>query len=347
MADRLTLDRVEELTADAVAVTFSVPEHLRASYAWSPGQHVAVSVAGDDVRRSYSLCPSPEGTLRIGVRRLPGGRFSDRALRALTPGDPVEVMPPAGRFGSALPGLRRPAFVVAGSGITPVLSMVAAALADPAVDAVSVVVGNQRQDTVMFADELADLKDTDPARLQVVHVLSREHQESPLLSGRLDADRVRAIRDRLLGEAPDGWFLCGPHALVVDVRDALVADGCPPERVHLELFHADPGAAGVARIAPVPAPAGGTTATVTLGGRVSEARVEAGESVLDAVLRVRRDAPFACKGGVCGTCRARVDTGSTVMDASWALEKDEIERGYVLTCQAHPTSERLAIDYDA
>jgi ring-1,2-phenylacetyl-CoA epoxidase subunit PaaE len=279
--------------------------------------------------------------LRIGVKRLPGGMFSQKVLDELHVGDELEVMTPMGRFGAALPGLRRPGFVAAGSGITPVLSMVAAALADPDVEEVTLVDCNRTQRDVMFLDELADLKDVHPTRLQLVHVLTREPQESELLSGRLDAERIQRIREALVGDV-DGWFLCGPFDLVTTVHDALVVQGVDPGQIHTELFHAE----AMPPTAPVDAPAGGTEVTATLGGLQSAFTVRPGEVVLDALLRVRGDAPYACKGGVCGTCRAHLAEGSVAMDANWALEPEEIARGYVLTCQSRPTSDRLVLDYD-
>lgn len=338
----LRVSAVDPLTDDAVALTLEVPEDLQPAYVFTAGQHVAIRVPGDDIRRSYSLCVPPGSRgLRIGVKRLPGGMFSQKVLEELSLGDTLEVMTPMGRFGAALAGLRRPAFVAAGSGITPVLSMAAAALEDPAVEEVTVVDCNRTQRDVMFLDELADLKDRHPTRLQLVHVLTREVQESPLLSGRLDADRFREIRHALLGEA-DGWFLCGPFDLVTTLHEALVADGVDPGAVHTELFHAE----APPRSEEAVAPAGGTDVTATLGGLQSAFTVQPGEHVLDAFLRVRGDAPYACKGGVCGTCRAHLLEGTVSMDANWALEPDEIARGYVLTCQSRPTSERLALDYD-
>jgi ring-1,2-phenylacetyl-CoA epoxidase subunit PaaE len=338
----LEVAAIEPLTDDSVALSLAVPDDLHAAYAFAPGQHVAVRVPGDDIRRSYSLCVSPGAPeLRIGVKRLPGGMFSQKVLEELQVGDRLEVMTPAGRFGAPLPGLHRPAFVAAGSGITPVLSMVAAALADPEVVEVTVVDCNRTQRDVMFLDDLADLKDRHPGRLHLVHVLTREPQESALLSGRLDADRFRAIRAALVGET-DGWFLCGPFDLVTTVHEALVADGVDPSTIHTELFHAE----APPRPAVVDAPTTGTEVTATLGGLRSSFTVEPGEHVLDALLRVRADAPYACKGGVCGTCRARLTEGSVAMDVNWALEPDEVERGYVLTCQSRPTTGRLVLDYD-
>jgi ring-1,2-phenylacetyl-CoA epoxidase subunit PaaE len=338
----LRVTAVEPLTDDAVAVSLRVPDELRAAYAFSAGQHVAIRVPGDDIRRSYSLCVVPGAPhLRIGVKRLPGGMFSQKVLETLEAGGSLEVMTPMGRFGAALAGLRRPSFVAAGSGITPVLSMVATALADPDVQEVSLVDCNRTQRDVMFLDELADLKDRHPTRFQLVHVLSRELQESELLSGRLDAERLRRIRASLLGES-DGWFLCGPFDLVTTVHEALVADGVDPGTVHTELFHAE--APPVTTTAPTTST--GTEAIATLGGLQTAFTVQPGEHVLDALLRVRGDAPYACKGGVCGTCRAHLTEGTVTMDANWALEPDEIARGYVLTCQSRPTGDRLVLDYD-
>jgi ring-1,2-phenylacetyl-CoA epoxidase subunit PaaE len=338
----LRVTAIDQLTDDSVALGLEVPDELRAAYSFTAGQHVAIRVPGDDIRRSYSLCVPPSAAaLRIGVKRLPGGMFSQKVLEDLRVGDELEVMTPMGRFGSALTGLRRPAFVAAGSGITPVLSMAAAALADPDVDLVTVVDCNRTQRDVMFLDELADLKDVHPARLQLVHVLTREVRESALLSGRLDAERFRQIRAALVDGA-DGWFLCGPFDLVTTVHEALVADGVEPGSVHTELFHAE----ALPQPTQVDTHATGTEVTATLGGLQTAFTVDPGEHVLDALLRVRGDAPYACKGGVCGTCRAHLVDGSVTMDANWALEPDELAAGYVLTCQSRPTSERLTLDYD-
>ena len=338
----LRVTAIDPLTEDSVALSLEVPEPLRTAYTFTAGQHVAIRVPGDDIRRSYSLCVAPTAeALRIGVKRLPGGMFSQKVLEELRVGDELEVMTPMGRFGAALSGLHRPAFVAAGSGITPVLSMAATALADPEVEVVTVVDCNRTQRDVMFLDELADLKDVHPARLQLVHVLTREPQESALLSGRIDAERLKQIRTALVGEA-DGWFLCGPFDLVTTVHEALVADGVDPGWIHTELFHAE----ALPAPAQVDTPPSGTEVTATLGGLQTTFTVLPGEHVLDALLRVRGDAPYACKGGVCGTCRAHLAEGSVSMDANWALEPDEVAGGYVLTCQSRPTSERLTLDYD-
>ncbi|MEJ7796036.1 MAG: 1,2-phenylacetyl-CoA epoxidase subunit PaaE [Nocardioides sp.] len=342
----LRVAAVDELTDDSVAITFDVPDELRGDYVFRHGQHLSIR-GGDDVRRSFSICTPPSsGVLRIGVKRLPGGAFSDSVIGALRVGDELEVMTPAGRFTTDLDptAAKRYVAVAAGSGITPVLSIVAALLEGEPASRVALVYANRTSRSVMFLDEVHDLKDRFPERLQIIHVLSREQQDVELLSGRLDADRFRAVVEAFaLGDADD-WFLCGPQQLVTDLRSVLIDLGAG--RVHTELFHADP-----APRAPVAAledgADGAAQVTIRLDGRASDFPLRPdGPPVLEAALAVRSDLPFACKGGVCGTCRARLVEGTVQMDANYALEPEEVERGYVLTCQSHPTSARVVVDYD-
>jgi ring-1,2-phenylacetyl-CoA epoxidase subunit PaaE len=336
-----------------VAITFEVPEDLREDYAFSHGQHLTVrtELAGDDVRRNYSICsPAGSGVLRVAVKRLPGGAFSEHALDVLRPGDVLDVMTPSGRFFTELDPAHRKHYVcvAAGSGITPVLSIVASVLAAEPRSSVTLLYGNRTHSSVMFLEELEDLKDTYPERFQLLHVLSREPQEVELFSGRLDADRMGRILDGLLPpDTVDEWFLCGPFEMVSDLRKLLVKEGVPKKQIHAEVFHVESGPP--VRRAPVETPEGeGAKVTITLDGRRSTFSLPAdGPAVLDAALRVRADAPFACKGGVCGTCRAKVVEGTVEMDTNWALEPDEVEKGYVLTCQSHPTSDTVVLDYDA
>ncbi len=343
----LRVAAVDELTDDAVAITFAVPDELRAAYSFSHGQHLSIRGA-DDKRRSFSICSSPaSGVLRIGVKRLPGGAFSDGVVGSLQVGDELEVMTPAGRFTTELDpeAARTYVAVAAGSGITPILSIVTAILEGEPAARVTLVYANRTSRSVMFLDDAHDLKDRFTDRFQVVHVLSREQQDVELLSGRLDTERFGRIVEAFgLGDADD-WFLCGPQQMVVDLRELLTDLGA--KRVHTELFHADPvprapvaslgdGADGAAEV------------SIRLDGRSSSFALRPdGPSVLEAALDVRSDLPFACKGGVCGTCRARLVEGTVQMDANYALESDEVERGYVLTCQSHPTASRVVLDYDA
>jgi ring-1,2-phenylacetyl-CoA epoxidase subunit PaaE len=343
----LRVSAIDELTEDAVAITFEVPDELRDDYAFVHGQHVSVR-GSDDVRRSFSICTAPSsGVLRIGVKRLPGGAFSDGIVGSLQVGDSLEVMTPAGRFTTDLDpsAAKRYVAVAAGSGVTPVLSIMAALLEGEAGSRVTLVYANRTSRSIMFLDEVHDLKDRFPERFQILHVLSREQQDVELLSGRLDAHRFRAIVEAFGLAGADDWFLCGPHEMVVDLRQALTDLG--ETRVHTELFHADP-----APRAPVAALVDGTDGaaqvTIRLDGRASDFPLRPdGPPVLEAALDVRSDLPFACKGGVCGTCRAKLVEGTVQMDANYALEPDEVERGYVLTCQSHPTAAKVVLDYDA
>ncbi|MER7455580.1 1,2-phenylacetyl-CoA epoxidase subunit PaaE [Micromonospora sp. NPDC126480] len=352
----LPVAAVDRLTADAVAVAFAVPEELRGTFAFSAGQHLTVrrvTDEGEEVRRSYSICSTPEelarhGRLRIGVREIPGGAFSAYACGALRGGDTVEVLPPLGHFTTAFAPdrVRRYGAVVAGSGITPVLSLVATALAVEPASTFTLVYGNRTANTVMFAEELADLKDRYPTRLHLVHVLSREQGESPLLSGRIDAERLSRLLDTVVpGDAIEEWFLCGPYGMVVDARDVLTGRGVAETAVHTELFHVDAPPEPVRR--PGDEPGAGAEVTIVLEGRSSTFTMGREERVLDAALKVRAELPYACKGGVCSTCRAKVVDGEVTMARNYALEPDELAAGYVLTCQSSPTTDRLTVDYDA
>ena len=346
----LRVARVDPLTSDSVAITFDVPPEQAERFRFAPGQHLTLRrvLDGEDLRRTYSVCTSSAaGPLRVAVKKLDGGAFSTWAATALRPGDALEVLPPAGRFGPVLdPRARRTVgLVAAGSGITPVLSIAASVLdVEPDSDVV-LVYGNRTQNDVMFLEELSDLKDRFPDRLQVLHVLSREEQESELLSGRIDRDRLMRLAQvgLLPVEDADSWYLCGPFGMVIEGRQALLDLGAPPDRVHVELFHAD---------APPPRPprqgpaSDAAEVTVVLHGRTSTLPVDGDvETVLDAVLRARSDAPYACRGGVCGTCRARVVEGAVEMDVNYALEDDELQRGVVLTCQSRPTTPRVRLEY--
>ena len=345
----LRVAAIDELTEDSVALTFDVPPGLAADFAFVAGQHLTIR-GGDDVRRSYSICTPPSsGVLRIGVKRLSGGAFSDGVVAGLRVGDTLEVMTPAGRFTPRLdPGARRThVAIAAGSGITPVLAIVAAVLESEPDSSVTLVYANRTHRSVMFLDEVHDLKDRYPSRLQVVHVLSREAQEVELLSGRLDGPRLSRILEALVpAEEVDAWYLCGPQQMVAELGDTLADAGVVSSAVHTELFHAEPvPRAPVERL--VHAPEGAARVTIRLDGRSSELDLRPDDvPVLEAALAVRSDLPFACKGGVCGTCRARLVEGTVAMDANWALEPEEVERGYVLTCQSHPTSAEVVLDFD-
>ncbi|MEH0524102.1 phenylacetate-CoA oxygenase/reductase subunit PaaK [Streptomyces stelliscabiei] len=345
----LRVASVEPLCEDAVAVGFAIPAELAEEFAFAPGQSLTLrrEIDGRDERRSYSIC-SPAGTTpRIGVRVVPGGLFSSWLVDDVRPGDTVDVMGPTGFFTPDLGTPGHHVLIAAGSGITPMVSIAESVLAADPSSAVTLFYGNRRSGTVMFADELADLKDLYPARFQLAHVLSREPREAELLSGRLDADRLSALIGSLVdvGTA-DHWWLCGPHGMVRDAQRVLAGLGVPEDRVYQELFYADDEPVREARHEEAVAEGPVSEVTVTLDGRSTTAALSRERSILDGAQRTRPDLPFACKGGVCGTCRALVTDGKADMRRNFALEPAEVAAGYVLTCQSYAVSETLTVDFD-
>ena len=344
----LRIAAVDRLCEDAVAVTLAVPDDLAGQMAFRPGEHLNVRrmVDGVEHRRSYSICAPVGGPLRIGVRRIPGGVFSAWLVDEARTGDLVEAQRPEGRF-TVDPSLGgRHVLVGAGSGITPLLSIAASLLRTPGAQ-VTLLYGNRRAATAMFLEELADLKNSYPDRFDLVHVLSREPRDVELFSGRLDAERFDAILRALVPwREVDGYWLCGPITMVTEHRGVLDRLGVPRERVHTELFHVDEPPPPVVHVEQMRE---GATCRLsfTLDGRTTEVHSPRSITVLEAAQETRPDVPFACRGGVCGTCRARVVEGEVEMRRNYALEDDEVAQGFVLTCQALPASDTVTVDFDS
>ncbi|MET8577645.1 2Fe-2S iron-sulfur cluster-binding protein [Streptomyces sp. NPDC005012] len=373
----LRVTGADRLTDDSVALTLAVPAELRELYRFTPGQHVPVRHLADgrEIRRTYSICspapaPGSDGPreVRIGIRLVADGIFSTHAFKEINLGDTLEVGTPTGRF-TLEPAPGRYAAVVGGSGITPVLSIAATLLEREPDSRFCLVRGDRTAASTMFLEEVADLKDRYPERFQLVTALSREEQEAGLPSGRLDRERLTSLLPALLPvDDVAGWYLCGPFGLVREAESALRELGVPRARVHEEIFHVDDagtesagtenagtenagGAAAGEAAKPAAtgsAAAGPARASVTarLDGRSGTWAVAERESLLEAVLRNRPDAPYACKGGVCGTCRAFLVSGEVRMDRNYALEPEETDAGYVLACQSHPVTERVELDFD-
>jgi ring-1,2-phenylacetyl-CoA epoxidase subunit PaaE len=341
----LTVARVDPLTDDSAAVTFDVPPALAERFSFAPGQ--SLTVRRGDERRSYSICAVKGRAPRIGVREVAGGAVSGWLVHQVRPGDVVDVQAPSGAFTPDLDVPGQHVLIAAGSGITPVLSIAGSVLAARDGSTVTLLYGNRRSDSVMFADEIADLKDAYPDRICLVHVLSREPQEVELFNGRLDAAKLRALLPVTIDVAAvDHWWLCGPHRMVEDAIALLTELGVPRRRIHRELFYVEDAPPAQARHAEA-APGPGAEVTVLLDGRRSTTTVPAGTPVLDGAQRVRPDLPFACKGGVCGTCRALLVEGEVTMRRNYALEQEELDAGYILTCQSLPVSPSVIVDYDA
>jgi ring-1,2-phenylacetyl-CoA epoxidase subunit PaaE len=383
----LEVKEVRRLTDDAIEVSFHVPAELAGKFDYLPGQYVALRTKlpnqdGElqEIRRSYSICAEPrsfaDGTseIRVAIKKDLGGLFSTWANAELKAGDTLDVMSPMGAFVSkhgrdgqaveqnVMNSMNHPeelagepgnfVAIAAGSGITPVIAIARTLLAANPDTRFDLIYANKAAMDVMFLEELADLKDKYPQRLAIHHVLSREQRIAPLLSGRIDSEKLQQLLGTALhADDVDEWFLCGPFELVQLCRDTLAERGVKPENVRFELFTSGKpdrpeGQAG----RPVIVDESQETYKITfkldgLQGEVASP-THARESILNAALRVRPDVPFACAGGVCGTCRAKVVTGSVTMDENYALEQDELDKGYVLTCQSHPTSKEVTVDFD-
>ncbi len=359
----LTIADIRQETADAISVAFVVPESLAAAYRYLPGQYLTLlaTIAGEEVRRSYSICTAPEdGDLRVCIKRVPDGVFSGWAHTQLRTGQTLEVMTPGGRF--TLPpargGARTVVAFAAGSGITPVMAILRSFLANEADSHFFLFYGNRSRAEIIFRETLEDLKDRALTRLSVFHVLSREQQDVAALNGHLDAAKARLLLCHMVpAGAVDQVLVSGPQPMIEDLIGALPALGLAPDHVHVERF--TPGSGGrrstvlrsqalppLAFIAPPAAAPSVALATVISEGVRSEIPIAAGETIIDAAIRAGRSLPYSCRGGMCCTCRARLVEGRVAMDVNYSLEPWELAAGFVLTCQARPLTDRLMVDYD-
>ena len=351
----LKVSSIARETPEAVAVGFDVPDALKETFSFRPGQYLtlAADIDGQEARRSYSICSAPgEATLRVGVKRVADGRFSSFVNERLAVGDVIRVMPPEGRF-TSLAGERHDYILIAaGSGITPMLSIAKTVLAHEKDSTITLIYGNRTTDTIMFREELEDLKDRHMRRFSVVHLLSREAQDVDLLNGRIDGERIAELARRGLidPKAADGVFLCGPGEMIDDVSSALAGLGVEEDRIRFERFTA-------AGDAPKPKPRSaqaqkaveeGIRIEVLLDGvRRSFPMNEADATVLDAAHRAGLEIPYSCAGGMCCTCRCRVTEGEAEMAVNYSLQPWEVEAGFTLACQTRPTSGKLVLDFDA
>ena len=357
----LTVASVERLTDDAVAVSFDVPDDLAGEFAFEPGQHLTLraTVNGEDVRRSYSICLSRSEALRrkqvrVASARVEGGAMSNWVNDSVKAGDQVEVMTPLGGFTRPTEpdGVRHHVAVAAGSGITPVISLLSTALEEEPHSRATLVLGNRRTSSIMFLEELEDLKNRYPGRFHLINVLSREAQDVELFTGRIDRDKLERLFATILPvDTVDEWYLCGPFGLVEASQELLAEKGVDPHHVHHEVFHVDAPGEPTGTRAPVKAEPGAppeAVVTVNLDGRSTVIEMPSrDETILAATLRARPDAPYSCTGGVCGTCRARLVDGEVRMERNYALEPEEVAAGIVLACQAHPVTDAVSLDYDA
>jgi ring-1,2-phenylacetyl-CoA epoxidase subunit PaaE len=349
---RLAVNDLRRETADAVSMTFAIPSELAGDYSFLPGQYLTLrtTMDGEEVRRSYSICSGPDdGELRIAVKKVDGGAFSSWAADELKSGDELDVMTPTGRFGVTHAPDQARLYVgfAAGSGITPILSIIKGVLAREPKSRFFLFYGNRTTEGMLFLEELEELKDRFLERLSLFHVISGEEQDVPILHGRLDGDKVRVLlRSLVPASHVDHVFICGPMGMSEDIEATCRAIGIADEKIHVERFVSEFGGKPRPKAVVAPGTPPKAMASLIIDGKRREVPVAEGEAILDAALRAGMDLPFACKGGMCSTCRAKLVEGEAQMEVNYSLEPWELKAGFILTCQARPCSEKVVVDYD-
>jgi ring-1,2-phenylacetyl-CoA epoxidase subunit PaaE len=351
----LRVSHIRKETADCVSVAFHIPADLADAYQFQPGQYLTLrtTIHGEDIRRSYSICSGiNDNECRVAIKKVDGGVFSTWANEVLKEGDELQVMMPMGNFTTAIAPNRKKNYLLfaAGSGITPVLSIAKSVLETEKQSEVTLVYGNRWFSSIIFRDLLEDMKDSYLGRFRIFHVLSAEPNEVSLFHGRIDAEKINGFCQRFIQpESIDEVFVCGPEPMIRAVKETMTAKGLSDDQIHFELF-ASPGQTAVKDSAkPTPKATEGKVARLSViydGQQVDFSMPMDGTPILDAAQRHGLDIPFSCKGGMCCTCRAHIREGKTEMKVNYALEPGEVEAGFVLTCQAHPTSETVVVDFD-
>lgn len=352
----LRVKEVRPETADCVSVALEVPNELQPLFSFAPGQYLTFKTrqCEEEIRRSYSICAAPgDCELRVAVKKVEGGRFSSWINEQVKAGDVLEVMPPMGKFTPRPSEKKNKHYlaIAAGSGITPVMSIMKTVLESEPESQFTLVYGNRNRHSIIFKEAIEGLKNKYISRLSVYHILSREKMDVPLFYGRVDAPKFHELTDSLIDlKAVDEVFLCGPEAMILSLREALLQDGMDATQIHLELFASpdQPKASHQKWVQEQGAMTGEAEISVTLDGATFSYRLPYnGDSILDSALREGADLPYACKGGVCATCRAKLVEGQVEMEVNYALEPDEIEKGFILTCQSHPRTPVVKVDFDA
>ncbi|MDI4235361.1 phenylacetate-CoA oxygenase/reductase subunit PaaK [Bradyrhizobium sp. Arg237L] len=349
---RLAVHDLRRETADAISMTFAIPKELASDYSFAPGQYLTLRTMldGEEVRRSYSICSGPDdGELRIAVKKVDGGAFSNWAAEDLKTGDELDVMTPTGRFGVAPAPEEARIYVgfAAGSGITPILSIIKGVLAREPQSRFFLFYGNRSTSGMLFLEELEELKDRFMQRFSLFHVISGEEQDIPILHGRLDGEKVRVLLRSLVPAASvDHVFICGPIGMSEEIEVTCRELGLGDDKIHVERFVSEFGGKPRPKKIVEPGAPPKAMASLIIDGKRREVPVADGEAILDAALRAGIDLPFACKGGMCSTCRAKLVEGKAEMELNYSLEPWELQAGFILTCQARPCSDKVVVDYD-
>ena len=350
---KLKVKEVKEETPDCVSIAFDVPGNLKNDFLFEPGQNITIKkeIDGEEIRRSYSICTAPfENELRVAVKKVEGGKFSAFANAALKAGDELDILPPTGKFNTKLSSQNAKQYLAfaAGSGITPVISIIKTTLQTEPASSFTLVFGNRGRSTIIFFEELEGLKNQYINRFNFINILSREKTDAPINFGRIDPEKLSALNKLIDYKNTDEFFICGPEEMIFCVKDFLELLGIDKKKIHFELF-TTPGqqlAVGKKQLA-VNTSGPTSKITVKLDGRSFDFNLGFNsENILDAALKQGADLPFACKGGVCCTCKAKLLLGEVEMDVNWGLEQEEVEQGYILTCQSHPKTEKVVVDFD-
>ncbi|MBS1732362.1 MAG: phenylacetate-CoA oxygenase/reductase subunit PaaK [Bacteroidetes bacterium] len=350
---KLKIRQVKKETADCVSISFDIPETLKDVFEYKEGQNITIrtNIDGEEIRRSYSVCNAPfEKELRVAVKKIDGGVFSRFANDILKPGDELDVLPPTGKFNARLNGNKTGNYlaIAAGSGITPVISIIKHTLKTDPGSSFTLLYGNRDRHSIIFFDELEGLKNTYMDRFNFINILSREKTDTEIFYGRIDENKLAALGKLISYENFDDIYLCGPEQLIFTAADYLQRIGINKDNIHFELF-TTPGQKQAATQTREEQKDTGpkSQVTVKLDGRSIDFELGfQSSSILDAALKNGADLPFACKGGVCATCRAKLVEGKVDMDVNYALEKEELEQGFILTCQSHPKTEKVVVDFD-
>lgn len=347
---KLTVKDIKRETPECISIAFDIPSELQKEFQFVAGQNVTIKTDLDDTRRSYSICSSPsEGELRVAVKKVANGVFSSFANEKLKTGDVLEVMSPTGTFTSEIAPKNKKEYVffAAGSGITPVISIIKAILKGEPESSVTLVYGNKNVSSIIFKEELEGLKDKHLEHFRIYHILSRETTDIDFNNGRIDVDKCHQLSRLIDFKKVDDFFICGPEQMIFTVKDFLKGWGIDSKKIHFELFTTPTRKHTQIYTAVKEPSADGSKITVTLDGRSFDFNLDYnGNTILDAVLAEGGDAPFACKGGVCCTCKAKLIEGEVEMESNYGLDKSEVKAGFILTCQSHPRSAKVVVDYD-
>lgn len=343
---------VRKETEDCVSVSFDIPEELHSQFQYKAGQYLTLRkyIKGEELRRSYSLCSSPlDNEWRVAVKNVPNGKFSAYALHEMKAGDEIELMPPMGAFHTEINASNKKKYVgiAAGSGITPILSIIKTILRKEPQSSFTLVYGNKNRHSIIFREEVEALKNKYIDRFRVMHVLSREITDAAINSGRIDAVKCDELFTKFININADEFLICGPEEMIFCVKDFLLGKGIPKKHVHFELF-TSPNQKAATQEIQKEEQGPKSRVTIILDGRSLDFDLNhEGENILDAAMRQGADLPYSCKGGVCSTCRAKLIEGEVDMEVNYALEDDEVKQGFILTCQSHPKTSKVVIDFDA